>query len=229
MVDTRFYVYEHTRRDTGQVFYVGKGSGKRANCASRHHRSEFWQRVASKAHGFDVRLVVVGIDEELAFLAERERIDQLRRLGLQLTNLTDGGDGTSGWLKSPEWRAKVGAAHRGKVVSPEVRAKISAAVRASGYVHSPDARARISAGNRGHRRNVGRVQPQHERERRAASLRGKRSRLGTVQSAEARDAISKALTGIPQRLLTCPHCQKQGGNAMRRWHFDACPEAPKCN
>jgi hypothetical protein len=30
----------------------------------------------------------------------------------------------------------------------------------------------------------------------------------------------------PQNILICPHCKKEGGNAMRRWHFDFCKFAP---
>jgi len=32
-----------------------------------------------------------------------------------------------------------------------------------------------------------------------------------------------------QNKLTCPHCFKEGGNAMRRWHFDNCKEAHNAN
>jgi hypothetical protein len=46
---------------------------------------------------------------------------------------------------TPEMRAKIGAAHRGKVVSPETRAKMSAALKGHVYNSSPDARARLKA------------------------------------------------------------------------------------
>lgn len=38
--ENRFYVYEHLRSDTGAVFYVGKGTGKRYAVRSHHHRNE---------------------------------------------------------------------------------------------------------------------------------------------------------------------------------------------
>lgn len=28
----------------------------------------------------------------------------------------------------------------------------------------------------------------------------------------------------PQTILKCPYCLKEGGNAMKRWHFDNCAE-----
>jgi hypothetical protein len=149
----RFYVYEHLRSDTGAIFYVGKGTGKRCFVKSHHHRNEFWQRTEKKAGGFCVRMVAKDVDEELAFLVEQERISQMRIVGVRLCNMTDGGDGTSGWIKTPEWRKKIGAAHRGKTVSKQTKAKLSAS--AIGYRHSEDAKAKMSASRLGMQNTLG--------------------------------------------------------------------------
>lgn len=100
---SNFYVYEHIRPDTNQVFYVGKGSGYRAGITQ--HRNQYWQNIVSKAGGFNVRKIVQNVDEELAFLAEEERIDQLKRLGYKLANLTSGGEGVAN--PSEETRKKL--------------------------------------------------------------------------------------------------------------------------
>ena len=54
---------------------------------------------------------------------------------------------------SAETRAKIGAAHRGKIVSQETRAKLSArgcgSWRPGGWHHTEEAKARISAGHKG--------------------------------------------------------------------------------
>ena len=52
MASAGFYVYEHLRADTGEVFYVGKGSGHRARC--RQGRNPYWRAVANK-HGYVTR------------------------------------------------------------------------------------------------------------------------------------------------------------------------------
>ena len=95
-----FYVYEHIRLDTRAVFYVGKGKGRR--CFETRRRNPHWQRIVAKAGGFDVRVVVNQLDEELAFLAEQELISKLKRQGFELANLTDGGEGASGYVHTDE-------------------------------------------------------------------------------------------------------------------------------
>lgn len=97
-----YYVYEHLRNDTNEVFYVGKGKDYRAN--SKKNRNAYWKNVVNKAGGFTVRFVAENIDdEELAYFCEEERIDQLKRLGIVLTNLTIGGEGASGGENHHMW------------------------------------------------------------------------------------------------------------------------------
>jgi hypothetical protein len=109
-----FYVYEHTRPDTGVVFYVGKGSGARLN--SRDKRNQHWQNVVNKANGLDASKVADNLDEELAFLCEMERIDQLKRLGHKLVNRTDGGcGGIRGYKHTDESKAKISMKLKGKL------------------------------------------------------------------------------------------------------------------
>jgi len=107
-----FCVYEHIRPDTNALFYVGKGSHRRAN--SKHRRNKHWNSVVAKAGGFSVRLVADDIDEELSFLVEEERINQLKRFGLKLTNKTDGGEGPSGMRHTDEAKRKIADAQRGE-------------------------------------------------------------------------------------------------------------------
>jgi|688.fasta_scaffold823794_2 hypothetical protein len=99
---SNFYIYEHIRPDTNQVFYVGKGKGNRCNSL---RRNIYWKRIVAKAGGFNVRKIVENIDEELAFLAEQERIDQIKRLGYVLCNATNGGEGVSGYKHTDKTKA----------------------------------------------------------------------------------------------------------------------------
>ena len=96
-----FYVYEHIRNDTNAIFYVGKGKANRAS--STRNRNRYWENVVSKSNGFIVRIVAKDLDEELAYLTEKERIDQLKRLGIKLANINDGGAGVGSGDKHPMW------------------------------------------------------------------------------------------------------------------------------
>lgn len=229
-----FYAYEHTRNDTGAVFYVGKGRGRRAGAA--YNRNIHWHRVVAKAGGFGVRMIADAVDEELALLAEIERIDQLRKIGVKLCNLTDGGEGTSGVFPSEETRRKMSAARSGakhpnfgKPMSEATKQKIRAAN--TGKTLSAEARAKVSAAT------LGRKESAETRLKKSIALSG---RIGPKQSAESRLKRSLALKGKPksetmrkrlsearrgkvQPKLTCPHCNKLGGAPnMKRWHFDNC-------
>jgi len=124
---TGFYVYEHRRKDSGMVFYVGKGCGRRAVVSDR--RSAHWKSVVAKSGGFEVCHLVTGVDEELSLLAEIEAIDKYRRIGVRLVNKTDGGEGTSGfcYVMQDEHKRKIAAARIGKPRPREMVERMRAA------------------------------------------------------------------------------------------------------
>lgn len=137
----RFYVYEHRRQDTGEVFYVGKGSSARIK--SKQGRNSWWRAIVAKSGGYDAVKVLDGLDEEMAHLCEIERIDQLRKIGVRLCNLTDGGEGMSGY-KMPRESVELGAAaRRGRPMSEEQKQKLR------GVVRTEEHRRKISDANRG--------------------------------------------------------------------------------
>lgn len=93
-----FYVYEHIRLDSEEVFYVGKGCKYRDRCPDG--RNDWWNYVAEKA-GWTWRRVYDGLSNPCAFTLEKLHIAKLRSLGAPLVNLTDGGEGSPGF-KSPK-------------------------------------------------------------------------------------------------------------------------------
>lgn len=142
-----FCVYEHIRPDTNAIFYVGKGSHRRAY--SKHRRNKHWNSVVAKAGGYSVRLVADSLEEDLSFLVEMERIDQLKRIGLKLTNKTDGGEGPSGMRHTEEAKRKIAEAQMGEkhwtvnhVYTEEHKAKLRLA--RSKFVYTDEIRAKIS-------------------------------------------------------------------------------------
>lgn len=128
-----YYIYQHRAADTNQVFYVGKGKDRRF--CDKNKRGKYWKNYVAK-HGFVPEIVRSDLDEELAFLAEMECIDAYRKSGIALINLTDGGEGCSGYSMrhSEEQKAKWSAMRKGSVsprngvkLTEETKAKISAA------------------------------------------------------------------------------------------------------
>jgi hypothetical protein len=133
-----FYVYEHRKATTGEVFYVGTGKGCRAWFTA--NRKRHWVNIARK-HGVVVRIVQDGLQEWFAHELERDLIALHGRFDAgkgSLVNVTDGGEGTSGRVLSAESRAKIASAKAGKrphentlaaISRPETRAKMSKAKR----------------------------------------------------------------------------------------------------
>lgn len=80
---------------------------------------------------------------------ERRWIATLRATGCDLTNTTDGGNGTAGYEWTPEARAKVGAAVRGTKHTPERKAKFAAAHRALNRRLSDEHKAIVSKTHKG--------------------------------------------------------------------------------
>lgn len=95
MSDACYYVYLHRRESDNKVFYVGKGKGYR--CNSRSGRNSRWNKTVNK-HGLIVELVYENLTEEDAFELEKDTILEMRyHFEETLCNLTDGGEGVSGY------------------------------------------------------------------------------------------------------------------------------------
>jgi hypothetical protein len=122
-----FYVYLHRKGTTKDVFYVGKGYGKRAWVDS--NRGSFWLRVLKK-HGIVVEIVEQGLQEWYAFELEKDLISFYGRKDLgfgSLINMTDGGDGVSGRKMKEDAKKKISNARFGKKLSKEHKEKLSIA------------------------------------------------------------------------------------------------------
>lgn len=116
---TKFYVYVHRRATDKRVFYVGKGYAKRA--WSKTGRNKYWNNVANK-HGYIIEIVFSNLTELQAFDMEREFISHYGRENL--CNLTDGGEGSSGWIPSDEFKRNVSITQTGRKRSEETKNKL---------------------------------------------------------------------------------------------------------
>ena len=106
------YVYRHIRLDKNEPFYIGIGSDseyKRANQLKNDRRNPIWHKIASKTE-IEVEILLDDLSYEEAIAKEIEFIALYGRLNNAtgiLSNLTDGGEGTLGVVKSDELKKKM--------------------------------------------------------------------------------------------------------------------------
>lgn len=106
-----WYVYRHIRRDKNSPFYIGIGCKRDYFRAyeSGAKRNNIWNKITSKSQ-WDVEILFDGITKQEASLKEQEFIDLYGRIDNNtgcLANMTNGGDGIWGCVRSKETRAKL--------------------------------------------------------------------------------------------------------------------------
>lgn len=118
-----FYVYSHARPD-GSIFYIGKGSGRRASQMSPSRRTLHHTNIVRKYGLQNIKVEVTYCEsEEAAFTLEKELIAKYRP---HLINLTDGGEGAAGHVANEAQRAALAKGRLpGKNISPESRARMT--------------------------------------------------------------------------------------------------------
>jgi hypothetical protein len=144
-----YFAYIHAKPDTvdaSGIFYVGKGKGGRSHDLSPRNRHHGF--VGNK---YGKSNILVGkfevSSEQIAFDLEIGIIKCLRRMGVELTNQTDGGDGISGFKASPEQRARHSEASKEVGARSEVIAARSKATTELNLARwaDPEYKARTSA------------------------------------------------------------------------------------
>ena len=84
------YVYQHTRLDTNEVFYVGVGKRKdRAH--TRYGRNKYWHHIVNKVQ-YSIQIIAENISYQEALDLEKNLIKTIGRkdLGLgPIVNMTD--------------------------------------------------------------------------------------------------------------------------------------------
>jgi hypothetical protein len=176
-MELKFYTYAYIRASdsltahAGTPYYIGKGSGRRA-----------WLKAKGEVSPPEDKSLIVILESNLtevgALAIERRLIAWYGRVDLGtgiLRNKTDGGDGVCGSQRgidrkprkprkphkrkppSPETRAKLSAANKGKVKSEEHKLKIGAAQKGrAGKPHTEETKLKMSLAKLGNK-NASRV------------------------------------------------------------------------
>ena len=152
------YTYAHSKPD-GTIFYIGKGIGRRAYSKNRN---DYWKRIVAK-YGYEVQILAYWDTEKEALNHEVLLIACMKDMGIELCNLTEGGEGATGYQHSEEHKASLkgnsygastwGMTFKGKKHSEESKAKMSYVrignKNKAGTTLSEESKAKISASNLG--------------------------------------------------------------------------------
>ncbi len=119
-----YYVYIWYIKDTNEVFYVGKGKGRRYKQTS--NRNKFFNDMYT-SHDCDVKKIYENLTESEAFQKEKDVVKWYREnTDFRLTNQTDGGEGSSGWKPSQDFKDKQSKIHKEQWQDEEFKKKMMA-------------------------------------------------------------------------------------------------------
>ena len=129
----KHYVYVHTNPQTNDVFYVGIGTGNRAY-NKWAGRNKFWDNYVAK-HGFNVEIIQDNLTRKQSEKIEIKLIAELGRRQIDeggiLVNRSSGGDGSTGYTHTEEFKRKLSEQRKGvkkKPHSNETKQKLSKAL-----------------------------------------------------------------------------------------------------
>lgn len=221
-------VYQHIRRDTQEVFYVGIGADQK-RAYSRNNRNKYWHNVVNKV-GYDVEVTHKDLIWEEACSIEKYLVAFWGRkdLGLgSLVNMTDGGEGNANLSESSRKlkgekisKQKLGVPNlklKGRIKTVEHREKIATSLK--GTKHSDEVNAKKGRSG-AENAFYGKTHTEESKQK------NRLAHIGKTKTAEQKKALSVKMKGVkkgPQEAVECPHCKKVGGvSNMKRYHFEAC-------
>lgn len=145
--ESKYYIYLHSNPSNGDVFYVGRGCDGRDS--SHHGRSSYWRKIVKK-YGFFIDRVITGLSNDQANYYEKAIIAGLRDAGVNLTNLTDGGDGLIGLIFTDVHKDRISKAKLGRPFTEEHKAKLAKAkLGKKRGPHSEEHKRRLSESKKG--------------------------------------------------------------------------------
>ena len=254
MQDNIFYVYIYRNPLKGnEPFYVGKGKGRRAYShlldaknpdTPQSHKINTIRKILASGLSPEIMFVDENLSESDAFELEVFLIKEVGRRDCgtgTLTNQTDGGEGSSGFLHTEESRRKISEALLGKEKSESARASLKLWHQLNPDKNPskhPDYAEKVSGENHWNygKPAVNKGVPMSEEQKKLLSENtsgDKHHFFGKPCSDSRREAIRAATKGVKksttvnmlQEKVECPHCGKIGGcRAMKQWHFDNCKD-----
>ena len=225
-----YYVYSYLREDNSP-YYIGKGTKGRAYASANH-------RIKAPKNKERIYIIKDNLTEEEAYDLEKLYILIFGRVDLEtgiLRNLSDGGEGPTGYKTTPEQRRKIALSRMGEKhplygVSPskETRKKQSLVMKGRfvgdknpiyKQTHTEENRKKISDRHKGvpkteeHKRkiaeaNKGKVNSEETRRKISEANKGNKIWLGKTHTEETKRKISEKNKGRPAPNKGVPHSEE---------------------
>jgi hypothetical protein len=113
-------VYKHIRKDKNEPFYFGIFKNQ-YRPYEKSRRNDIWDKIVAKTE-YEVQIIKEGLTWEEACQMEKDLINEYGRIdkgtGI-LANLTDGGDGAVGLIRTEEHCKKISESLTGRQLSEE--------------------------------------------------------------------------------------------------------------
>lgn len=209
----RFYVYAHMISGTNEIFYIGKGSDKRAY--SLKSRNKYWNSIVNK-YGYDINILEENLLEKQAFDREIALIKEIR----PKANLTEGGEGTDTFkLMSKEDKYKFKENARIRAYLPGSGVQTAAELRRGKTKETCSSLLSMSIKNS--IKLSGSNNPMYGKSYWDNKDEEEKEEIKTRIS----ETLKATYANAPRiyKKVTCPHCGKTGGTpGLTRYHFDNC-------
>lgn len=205
------------------MFYIGSSSVNKVlnenyhgSVTSKKYKDTWKQEIKQNPHLFKTKILKEFHSRKNATYHERKlqvklnivRSPMYINMAIASVNGFFGMD-LRGKFVSEESKRKMSEYRIGKLLSEETKQKISN--KNKGRILSKETKQNMSKARKG--------KPLSIEHRNKLSIAFK----GRVISDEQKIKTSESLKGIPHKIITCPHCGKEGGqSAMKRHHFDNC-------